>query len=353
MNLQHITNKVGKSVFVALVLFGVSMVFSDINAPFTTNAYLKKDIISVTTGAEGNVSEIFVKNGDYIKKGDPIFAIDEHDLVENKDIAYANMVVIQQHLTRLKIEIKQATQQVDQQQEIVDNTRTHYQRFKALLTKGTISQEMFDDAHLAYLDAEKELKKDKLELESKTIQLAEEGENGGLMLAQALVNRADRKISKAITFASVSGWVTNLQLNVGEFINNRNPQVAITLDHNANLVANFNEKALGRLEGATVMVVFDALPGEIFTGTIKSKDSAVQVNQRNDNDLGKEAFVQRDERWIRKSQQVRTIIEVEDLPTELISGSKATTMIKPEGSGFWSLFSVTVMKFVSLFRYIY
>ncbi|GEM79054.1 HlyD family secretion protein [Vibrio superstes] len=353
MTLHSSTNKLGKFVLISLLGFGISMVLSDIHAPFTTNAYVQKNVVSVTTQIDGNVSEIYVKNGQYIEKGEPVFAIDKRELVEDKDIAYANMVIIQQHLANLEVEIEQANKKIEKQTEIVDNKRKHYLRYKTLLKKRAIGREQYDDAHLDYLDSVRELEQNKLELNAKEIKLGADGENGGLLLAEALLDRSDRKIAKAMTYAPVSGWLTNLQLDVGEAISSKGAQMAITSDADTNVVANFNEKALGSLENSTVSIVFDAIPGKVFSGRVISKDSAVQFSQHTDNDLGKEAYVQRDERWIRKSQQVRTTIEVKGIPKELISGSKATVMIKPEGYGFWSGFSAVIMKFISLFRYIY
>ncbi len=353
MNLQHLTRKIGKLVLISLLLFAASMVLSDIYAPFTTNAYLQKHIVSITTEIEGNVRNIFVNNGDYVEAGEPLFEIDKHDLVEDRGIAYANMVIIQQHLSNLEIEISQIEEKIKQHNEVVSNKKQHYLRYKTLRQKKTISQEQYDDAHLAYLDAKEELEQSQLDLEAKKIQFGQDGENGGLMLAKALLNRADRKIEKAITFAPVSGWVTNMQLNIGETINNKSPQVAITSQDHTSLVANFNEKALGKIDDAKVLIVFDAIPGKVFTGKVRSKDSAVQFSEHADSDIGKEAYVHRDERWIRKSQQVRSVIEVDGVPTQLISGSKATAMIKPDGYGFWSAFSTLVMKIISCFHYIY
>ncbi|EDP60739.1 efflux RND transporter periplasmic adaptor subunit [Vibrio sp. AND4] len=353
MNLQHCTRKVGMTVFIILLLLGASMVLSDLYAPFTTNAYLQKYVVSITTEVKGNVERIFVHNGDFVKEGDPLFSIDKHDIVEDRGVAYANMVIIQQHLSRLRVEISQTEEKIEQQKESLNNKKRHFLRYKTLSKKHTISTEQLDDARLEYLEARKDLQDSQLELESKQIELGKDGGNGGLLLAQALLDRSDSKIAKTTTYAPVSGLVTNMQLNVGEAINSSRPQVAITSGKHTRLIANFNEKALGKLDGANVLVVFDALPGQIFEGKVTSKDSAVQFALHADADIGKEAYIQRDDRWIRKSQQVRSVIEIDNLPAELVSGSKATAMIKPKNHGFWRTFSSTIMTFISWFHFIY
>ena len=353
MNLQNKTDKLGFFTIIALLIFGFCMVLSDIYAPFTTSAYLQKNVISVSSEVKGVVDTIFVENGQYIKKDEPVFSVDEKDLIQERDIAFANKVVIEQHLQGLRVDIGIEKTKIAHKQEVVDNTKKHYSRYVDLFNKRTISQEQLDDAKLAFLDARKALKEQVLSLKSKQAQLGEDGENGGLMLADALLNKSENKVSKAVTYAPVSGWITNLQLNVGESININAPKVAITSDDEVNIVANFNEKALPSLTDAKVLIVFDALPGEVFWGRIESIDSAVQLNQHTDNDIGREAFVHRDDRWIRKSQQVRTVIHLDEEAGFLISGSKATVMVIPDNSLLWRSFSKVLMQFISLFRYIY
>ncbi|MFA0438997.1 hypothetical protein BCU70_09895 [Vibrio sp. 10N.286.49.C2] len=353
MNLRNATNTIGKTTLAILFMFGASMVLSDIHAPFTTNAYLQKEVVSVTAEVAGIVDNVYIKNGHFVKKGEPIFSIDKQELVENKDIALANMIIIKQHLDNLEVEIAIAKTQIKKQKEEVDNNKKHYERYKTLYRNRTISQEKYDDSRMAYLDSQRELEAKELELTSKEIKLGVGDKNGTLMLAEALLEKSDRKIAKSVTYAPVDGWVTNLQLDIGESIDTKAPQVAMTIGTNTDLVANFNEKALPLLSNAPVLVVFDALPGKVFSGQIESRDSAVQIAQSSSNNIGYEALVQRDNRWIRQSQQVRTTIRIDNVPDTLVSGSKSTVMIQPEDSPFWSAFTSCVMHFISIFRYIY
>ncbi|EHJ9979887.1 HlyD family secretion protein [Vibrio parahaemolyticus] len=353
MSLQNKTSKLGLLTITVLLIFGICMVLSDIYAPFTTNAHLQKKVVSISTETKGVVNNIFIDNGQYVEKGQALFSIDKKDLVNDWEEALASKAIILQKIENLKVEISIAETKIKQKEETVENTKKHYLRYVDLFHKGTTSEEQLENAKVQYLNSQRELEEQILTLESKKIQLGNEDGNAELMLADAQLKKLSRKVSKATTYAPISGWVTNLQLNTGESIDINAPQVAITSEDDVDIIANFNEKALHCLHNARVLVVFDAIPGKVFHGRVKSTDTAVQFSQHTDSDIGHEAFVYRDDRWIRKSQQVRTVIRSEMDTAMLVSGSKATVMVEPEDNTLWSGFSYILMRLIALFRFVY
>lgn len=353
LNLSYYTNKIVAVTMITFLFSAFCMVISDIHAPFTTHSYLKRHVVSISSQVAGTIDSVRVKNGDIVNKGTPLFSVDKTELIENRDIAYANLVISEQHIANLKIEVEIAKDKVAQQNEIVANSFKHYKRYEKLMLNNSIGQEQYDNAKLEYRDELKELEQNKLDLNSKEIKLGENGENGGLMLAISILNRSDNKVKKSITFSPISGRVTNLKLDIGQTIDKGTAQIAIASNSPEELIANFNEKSLGILSRARVLVVFDAMPGQVFHGVVDSVDSAVSSATQKTDDAGKEAYIEKDDRWIRKSQQIRSTIIFEQQFDNLVSGSKATVMVIPEGTLFWKYFSTSVMQLMAMFRYIY
>lgn len=354
MTLKNHINNLTIACFVVLFVWGGCMVVSDIYAPFTTNAYVDKKAVYVATEVNGTVDHVYVKNGDYVKKGDPLFSISSDDLQTNYDTAYANLVVMQQSIEKLKLEIEIDKKTINEKTVSTRNEKLHLDRMESMRKKQAISEEEVEDARTTYNSEVNELRKSKLELKVHLQKLSNvKGENGALLLAEALLKKEKIRLEKAVTYASISGWISNLQLGVGDTASNRSTQVAIVKDNSAELIANFNEKALSNLDNAHVLIVFDAIPGEIFDGKVTSIDAGVRSQDITESGEGALANVNQGDRWVRRSQYVRSTIHFDEQNKLIVSGSRATVMVERTDSTLWLYFSHAVMKVMSWFRYIY
>ena len=116
------------------------------------------------------------------------------------------------------------------------------------------------------------------------------------------------------------------------------------------LSADFNEKGVAHLQAGThVWVAFDAIPGQVFPGTITDQDRAIFDSSNSANQL---SDVANNTRWIREQQKIRTRIHVEDASTALIAGSRASVIVE-NGNGVINTIGYAWIKLVSWFRYIY
>ena len=80
MNSTHITKTTVKSVLVALLLLFTSMTFAGYIVFYDNEAQLSAD--------------------NAIEKGDAVLIIDEHDVLQSKDLYYCDITIIQQRLLK-------------------------------------------------------------------------------------------------------------------------------------------------------------------------------------------------------------------------------------------------------------
>lgn len=354
MTLHHLSKPLTLALLCLLLSSAITMVLSDLYSPFTTDSYVSNNISRISSEVNGVVEHIYVDNGQLVNKGSPLFKVDTSELEAKYNTAYANLIILKQNLEKLQLDVKLITNEIQQKTELLDNKQKHYLRIKALLAQKAVNQEQYDDAYTDYVDARLEVEQLKIELNIKKAKLGNEnGENGGLMLGEALVKKAILNLEKSTVYAPFSGVVTNMQLVRGQLASPTSPQIVLTSLERVQLVANFNEKGLKRLKNADCLVVFDSIPGQVFRTKVSSVDPAVTISGFGAANLGDTADVTQGERWIRQSQYVRSTLLMPEVDQELISGSRATVMVIREDSYYWSSFSHIVMYLISWFRYIY
>lgn len=354
MNLHHLSKPLTLGAIFILLLSAITMVLSDLYSPFTTDSYVSKRVSKISPEVNGVVERVYVKNGQFVKKGSRLFSIDASELKAKYNTAYANLIILKQNLDKLRLESELIINEIQQKTEVLQNKQKHYLRMKALLTQKAVNQEQFDDAYTDYLDSKREVEQLRIELDIKQVKIgSEEGENGGLMLGEALLNKAKLNLKKATVYAPFSGVITNMQLVPGQYTSPSSPQIVLTSLEEVYLVANFNEKGLKRLGSANCLVVFDSIPGRVFKTSVSSIDPAVTVTGFGTTELGDTANVTQGDRWIRQSQYIRSTLLMPTVEQELISGSRATVMVVREDNLYWNYFTHLVMNIMSWFRYIY
>ena len=119
------------------------------------------------------------------------------------------------------------------------------------------------------------------------------------------------------------------------------------------LVGNIREKTLKDVTvEAPALVVFDALPGRVFTAVLSGRDLGIAQGQLSPD--GQLARPEDSDRWVRDAQRVRIYVNLDErLPGALVTGSRATVMLAGTDSGLLRWIGRMQMKTVSLLHYVY
>ena len=223
-------------------------------------------------------------------------------------------------------------------------------RNKALRNKGLVTAQELDDALTNAQVAHSAVEAAMAEVKRIEAELTTQQRTAAIELAEAKLATAQLNLAHTQVKAQTQGVVTNLQLQSGSYINQGSAALLLVDEQQAWISADFNEKGIEKLTpNRDVLISFDALPGQVFTGHVSSQERAIyDINNAN----GQLSNVTNDTRWVREQQKVRTRIAVDNLDPAMISGSRASVIVE-NGNPIIDAIASSWIHLVALFRYIY
>lgn len=338
------------TVLVITVGFSAFLLTSDNLLPFTTQATMQKNVANIAPEVSGVIAEVYVKNGQQVKAGDPLFSIDKATYALAVKQAEAELHLAQDANSSKWQALRSAEQSLAQRQAEQQNVKTKLTRYKSLLSKGLTTQQDVDDVQLSFNVAESAVKIAQSEILRIKAELSGQNKNAAIELAIAKLDQAKLALANTDVTAKTAGTISNLQLQAGSYVAKGAVAMFLVNENSRWLNADFNEKGLTHLKpGTEVAIAFDAIPGQVFTGQLLNQDSAIYDASSTTNQL---AVVVNNNRWIREQQKIRTRIQIQDHETGLISGSKASVIVQHDNS-LLSAIGYGWITLVSYFRYIY
>lgn len=211
-----------------------------------TGSIVPREEVLIKPNISGIIDEIFVEAGDFINTGDLI--------------AKVKVVPNVNSLTSAKNNINAARTQVETARLAFESQKSIYNRQKALFEKGVISANEFDNAQLAYDQAQQRYNQEKVNLTGaqQTFDIVKTGTTSGL---GTVANTEIR--------ATVSGMVLDVPVKVGNQVieaNNFNDGTTIaTLADVGKMIFE------GKVDESEVGKITENLPLEITVGAIENK----------------------------------------------------------------------------------
>jgi HlyD family secretion protein len=211
-----------------------------------TGSIVPREEVLIKPNISGIIDEIFVEAGDIIKTGDLI--------------AKVKVVPNVNSLTSAKNTINAARTQVETARLAFESQKNIYNRQKALFEKGVISANEFDNAQLAYDQAQQRYNQEKVNLvgAQQTFDIVKTGTTSGL---GTVANTEIR--------ATVSGMVLDVPVKVGnQVIESNNFNDGTTIATLADVGKMIFE---GKVDESEVGKITEKLPLEITVGAIENK----------------------------------------------------------------------------------
>lgn len=254
------------------------------NEPWTRDARVRADVISVAPDVSGLVSEVSVRDNQSVSKGDLLFRVDSERFriaLDQSDAALASRVAA----------LEQARRDVDRYQQL----------------KEVVSRKSKEEAETALAQAEADHRK-------------------------ALSDRALAKLNLARSEvrAAANGIVTNLSLQAGDYVASGKAVVALVDTDTLHVEGYFEETKLPRIQiGAPVTITLMGQAGRL-QGRVTSIAAAIEDRERIAGN-GLLANINPTFTWVRLAQRVPVRIEVTEPAREhrLIAGLTATVEIGP------------------------
>ncbi|WJV62881.1 p-hydroxybenzoic acid efflux pump subunit AaeA [Pectobacteriaceae bacterium CE70] len=251
-------------------------------SPWTRDAKFTADVVAIAPDVSGLLKEVKVHDNQLVKRGDVLFVIDPlryQDAVAeaDADVAYYQALVAEKK--------REA------------NRRLH-------LGVQAMSQEAIDQSSN--------------ELETVTHQLAK---------SEAELALAKLDLDRAVVRAPADGWVTNLNVQEGEYITRGSTAVALVKKDSFYLLAYLEETKLEGVRPGFRVEITPLGSNRILYGTVDSVAAGVN-NSSSDIDTKGLATVDSNLEWVRLAQRVPVRIKLDQQMGNLYpAGTTATVVV--------------------------
>ncbi len=287
---------VGTVLLAAILVWGLGALAQSFSHERTDDAFLAADIVSIAPRVAGQVKEVFVKDNQIVKAGDPLVEIDPHDYKTAKAqknaalvAANANTNVIASTFNILNVQIttaretaKQSEAQAAADKATAEKAASDYHRAQDLIQQKTISPQEYDTAKAAFESASNTWHASEAKAASDHSKIDEaqaEYEAGVAGFERAVaqadqaevdVNLADLNLSYTRITAPADGRVTRKAVEPGDYVQVGQHLMAI-VPTNIWVVANFKENQLQKIRtNQPAEIEVDAIGGRKFTGHVES-----------------------------------------------------------------------------------
>ena len=252
-------------------------------SPWTRDGKVRAEQVSITPQVSGSISELYIKDNQFVNKGDVLFIIDKTPF----HIAELNA---QAQLAKAQSDLAKANNEA--------NRRRH-------LSQNYISAEDLDTANLNV----------------KAMQASVEA-------AEASLRQAQWQLTQTVVKSPVAGWVTNLSTRTGDYASTGKPLFALVDSHSFYVMGYFEETKLRHIrEGAPALIT-------LYSGDIKLQGHVSSIgraiyDQSVESDSGLIPDIKPNVPWVRLAQRVPVRIEFDALPREvtLVSGTTCSVSI--------------------------
>ncbi|MBA1259106.1 MULTISPECIES: efflux RND transporter periplasmic adaptor subunit [Pseudomonas] len=265
------------------------------NDPWTRDGRVRAEVITIAPDVAGLVTEIAVRDNQWVNKGDLLLQIDP----EHYEIAV--------HQAEASVAARKATLAMRQQ-----NARR-----RADIDSLVVSRENREDASSAALAAEADLRQ-----------------------AQAQLESARLNLKRTRVLAPVDGYVTNLSVFKGDYAAAGAPKLAVIDAHSFWVYGYFEETKLPHVRVGAVAEM-RLMSGQTLQGHVESIARGIYDR---DNPQSREltADVNPTFNWVRLAQRVPVRIALDPLPEGLLLAAGTTcTVVLEDARGersWWDAF---------------
>lgn len=181
--------------------------------------------IAIGTNIPGVVVEVFVKPGDHVKAGDPLFRIDDRAQLAEVRVRQTSLDVLKRTLTKLEQspraeDLPPAEARVAAAEAQAADTERLWNLMDAVLDKRAVSEEDLSRRHFAFVTAKARLTEAKAELDllkAGTWSAEMDVQRAEIEAAAAQLHVAETEVQRLTVRAPVDGEVLQRNIRAGEY----------------------------------------------------------------------------------------------------------------------------------------
>lgn len=295
------TNKKFLIILIALVAlggtYGTYKYLHSLAHETTDDAQVEKNMNPIIPRVTGYITKVFVKDNDFVKKGDTLFIIDDKDYVVRVEEAKAALAAAEGSFEASKADIGSAIANVSVSEANIQSSKGNieaakvrlwranndFERFENLYKNHSITKQQYEQAQAAKQEAEAQLKvlqqqqaasnyqKNAIISKSNVSNKQTEVAAANIEKAKATLEAAKLNLAYTVVTASVDGQVSTIDIQPGQLVAPGQSLFYIINSESAWVVANFKETQLNKMTaGQKVSIKADAYPDAEFEGVITS-----------------------------------------------------------------------------------
>lgn len=263
----------------------------------TDDAQIASNMSPVVSKISGYVSEIKVKDNQFVKKGDTLVVLDNRDqkmalqsalaalqtAKSNISTARASTNAASKNINSTNAAIATANAQIEAAKVNVWKTAQDLKRYSNLVKDHSITQQQYETALAANQTASRQLQvlvEQRNQVAQQTgivnSQTAASSEQIGVATSvmnqrEVDVENARLNLSYTLITAPEDGYVSKVPVQRGQFLQAGSQLFSLVRDNQKWVVANFKETQLAKMvEGQKVEIEIDAFPDKKFQGVVSS-----------------------------------------------------------------------------------
>lgn len=263
----------------------------------TDDAQIEANMSPIIPRVSGYVAKVYVKDNDFVKKGDTLFAIDNKDYLVKVEEAKAALVAAENSFEVSKADVGAAAANISISDATIQSNAgsieaakirlgratNDFERYANLYQNHSITKQQYEQALAAKQEAQKQVEilqqqrnasvhqreavASKTNVANKQTGVA----SANIKRAQAVLEAAQINLGYTVITASIDGQVSSIDIQEGQAVQPGQSLFYIVNNTNLWVVANFKETQLNKMRsGQKVTLKVDAYPDTEFEGEVNS-----------------------------------------------------------------------------------
>jgi membrane fusion protein, multidrug efflux system len=298
--------------------------------PRTDDAYVRANLVGIAPHVSGPIVRLPIVDNQHVHKGDMLFVVDPRPYQAALDQAAAKLDLTNLEIQALQEAISAAHSEQIRREADLAYDRQYLARIEPLLSRHFVTANDVFDARSKTRAAEAAVDNARSEVSKARNQLGQLGDiNARRKQAEAEVYNAKLNVGYCYVRAPFDGYVTNLNIAVGQYANEGKQVVALVDNRTWYVMANFRENFLGSIRtGMKADVYLLAYPNVRFHGRVQGVGWALY--QQNGATIEGLPQVEPTLNWVRLSQRfpVRIVLDSRDPRHPFRMGATAVVTIE-------------------------